>query len=515
MCGPLFPACLRGLESPRHMTVQPRVDSTPTWPEPPGGRESIMVMGEFSLETDLLVIGGGPAGYAAAFRAADLGLDVTMVEIDAKPGGVCLFRGCIPSKTLLYVSELLHDTRRASLMGLDFGEPKLDLGRLRTWKSEVVDRLANGLVELTKRRGVQLIRGRAVFESPGRVRVQNGGAGHIHFKHAIIATGSSARSLPGAAIKEGGRIMDSTGALELPDIPERLLVIGGGYVGVELGSVYATLGSKVTLIEFGEKLLPGIDQDLAQVLVSRLRELFESIHFNTRAASLVEAESSVEVIFDGDIEKKRQTFDRVLLAVGRTPNSAGIGLENTQVKVNERGFIVIDAQRRTSEKNVFAVGDVAGGAMLAHKAMHEGKVAAEVIAGLPSAFDFAAVPAVVYTDPQIAVCGLMEDDARKQGRQVRVARFPWTALGRAVLMGVAKGMTKMVIDPGTERVLGVGIVGREAGEMISEGVLAIEMGALAEDLAMSIHPHPTLSEGEEEAAEAFLGSSTHILPLKK
>ena len=471
-----------------------------------------MVMGEFTQETDVLIIGGGPGGYAAAFRAADLGMDVTMVEMDPGPGGVCLFRGCIPSKTLLYVTELMHDARRAGEMGITFAEPKIELGRLREWKDKVVDRLAHGLVELTKRRGILFIRGKATLEDSNHARVQNAGSSHIKFKHAIIATGSSTRTLPGTQFKPGGRIMDSTSSLELVDIPERLLVVGGGFVGLEMGSVYASLGSKVVLVEEDRRLMRGIDPDLSRPLVIRLQALFESIHYNTKVASIEEDESGVNVTFEGPVEEKNQRFDRVLAAVGRVPNSQGIGLENTKVKVNEGGFIIVDQQRRTTDEKIFAVGDVTGGAMLAHKAMHEGKVAAEVISGMPSAFDFQAVPAVLYTDPQIAVCGLSEEAAKKRGRNVKVTRFPWGASGRAVSMGLSAGMTKMIIDPDSQRVLGVGIVGREAGEMISEGVLAIEMGALAEDVGLSIHPHPTLSESEEEAAEAFLGSSTHILP---
>ncbi|MGA7641469.1 MAG: NAD(P)/FAD-dependent oxidoreductase, partial [Syntrophobacteraceae bacterium] len=370
-------------------------------------------------------------------------------------------------------------------------------------------------VELTKRRGILYMQGQAALEDSSHARVQNTGSSHIRFKHAIIATGSSTRTLAGAQFKPGGRVMDSTGALELADIPKRLLVVGGGFVGLEIGSVYASLGSKVVLVEDDGQLMRGIDADLSKPLVVRLEALFESIRCNTNVTSIEEDESGVNVTFSGAIEEKNQRFDRVLAAVGRTPNSQGIGLENTKVTVNEQGFIIVDQQRRTTDEKIFAVGDVTGGAMLAHKAMHEGKVAAEVIYGMPSAFDFQAVPAVLYTDPQIAVCGLSEEAAKRQGRKVKVTRFPWSASGRAVSMGVAQGMTKMIIDPGSQRVLGLGIVGREAGEMISEGVLAIEMGALAEDIGLSIHPHPTLSESEEEAAEAFLGSSTHILPQKK
>jgi len=474
-----------------------------------------MVMGEFTQETGVLVVGGGPGGYAAAFRAADLGLDVTMVDMEGRPGGVCLYRGCIPSKTLLYASELLHDAARAGEMGITFGEPHIDLDKLRGWKDQVIERLANGLVELSNRRGVQLLRGRAVFESSDRVRVSDSDISHIKFRHAIIATGSSIRPLPGADFGKGGRIMGSTGALRLSDIPPRLLVVGGGYVGVELGSVYASLGSRVTLVESSDRLLAGADRDLVQVLAARLGTLFEAVHLETRVKDLREFEDRVEATFDGSIANPRQTFDRVLVAIGRIPNSRNIGLENTGVEIDERGFIKVDGRRRTSDERIFAVGDVAGGVMLAHKAMHEGKVAAEVIAGLHSAFDFQAIPAVVYTDPQIAWCGLTEDEAGSRNRPVKTSRFPWSASGRALTMGVQKGLTKMILDPETERVLGVGIVGREAGEMIAEGVLAVEMGAVAEDLALSMLPHPTLSESEEEAAEAFLGSSTHILPRKK
>lgn len=474
-----------------------------------------MVMGEFTQETEVLVIGGGPGGYAAAFRAADLGLDVTMVDTSPRPGGVCLFTGCIPSKTLLYVTELMYDARRAKDMGITFAEPEVDISRLRDWKNQVINKLADGLVELTKRRGVLFLNGRAVFEDSTHARIQNSGMSHVKFKHAIIATGSSTRSTAGVEFKPGGRIMDSTGALELTDIPKRLLVVGAGYVGLEIGSVYASLGSKVTLVENNGSLMRMIDPDLVQPLAARLRGLFDSIHFNTKVAAMQEDPEGVDVTLEGSIENKDQRFDRVLVAIGRVPNSQGLGLEKTKVKISERGFIEVDDRRRTADEKIFAIGDVVGGAMLAHKAMHEGKVAAEVIAGLPSAFDFQAVPSVVYTDPQIAVCGLSEEAAKARNRKIKVTRFPWTASGRAVSMGVSKGMTKMIIDPDSERVLGVGIVGRDAGEMISEGVLAIEMGALAEDLALSIHPHPTLSEGEEEAAEAFLGSSTHILSQKK
>ncbi|HOI96475.1 MAG TPA: dihydrolipoyl dehydrogenase [Syntrophobacter fumaroxidans] len=474
-----------------------------------------MVMGEFTQETDVLVIGAGPGGYAAAFRAADLGLDVTMVDTGDRPGGVCLFRGCIPSKTLLYVTELLYDVGRAADMGISLGEPQIDLPRLREWKKQVVDKLAGGLVELCRSRGVQFLQGRAVFESSSHARLLEAEISRIKFKHAVIATGSHTRSIAGAEFRDGGRIMDSTGALELTDIPKRLLVVGGGYVGVELGSVYASLGSRVTMVEAGERLMAGADQDLTAFLSRRLSGLFEAVHVDTRIQSLREFDDRVEVELEGKVDQPAQSFDRVLIAVGREPNSGGIGLEKTGVEVNEHGFIVVDEQRRTTDGKIFAVGDAAGGVMLAHKAMHEGKVAAEAIAGQKSAFDYQAIPAVVYADPQLAWVGLTEEQARRENRPVKVSRFPWSASGRAATMGVPRGMTKVIVDPVTQRVLGVGIVGREAGEMIAEAVLALEMGALAEDLALSMHPHPTLSESEEEAAEAFLGTSIHILPQRR
>jgi dihydrolipoamide dehydrogenase len=476
-----------------------------------------MVMGEFTQETEVLVIGGGPGGYAAAFRAADLGLKVTMVDMEPRAGGVCLFRGCIPSKALLYVSELLHDVKGAEKMGLDFNQPQVDLVRLREWKEQVVDKLAKGLAQLSKKRKVEYIQARAGFEDSHHVRLYDteSEVSHISFKHAIIATGSRPIPLPGTEFKPGSRIMDSGGALTLEEIPQRLLVVGGGYVGVELGSVYGSLGSRVTLVEMTDGIMPGADRDLVENLAKRLEDLFETMYFNSKVTSAEEDEAGVKVTLEGDADGTTQTFDRLLVAIGRRPNSEGLGLENTKVEVDEHGFVVVDEQQRTAQKNLYAIGDVVGGVMLAHKAMYEGKVAAEVIAGEPSAFDARAIPAVVYTDPQLAWCGLTEDNARRENRSVRISRFPWIASGRAASMGVSSGMTKIIVDAETERVLGMGIVGREAGEMISEGVLAVEMGALAEDLALSIHPHPTLSETEEEAAGAFLGSSTHILPKEE
>ncbi|MFZ7125214.1 MAG: dihydrolipoyl dehydrogenase [Desulfobacterales bacterium] len=471
-----------------------------------------MVMGELVQETDLLVIGAGPGGYAAAFRAADLGMDVTLVETSDRPGGVCLFRGCIPSKTYLHLAELLHDARQAREMGIDFGDPSIDLEGLRKWKQQVIDQLARGLVSLTERRGIQYLQGRAVFESSERVRVKGKDTVGIRFRHAIVAAGSRPTPLPGAPFGKGGRIMSSTGALNIKDIPESMLVIGGGYVGLELGMVYAALGTRITLVEMTDRILPGVDGDLVAPLGKRLEDTFEAMHFSTAVEALEEDGDGVLARFKGDAGEGEKRYDRALVAIGRHPNTGDLGLENTNVELDDKGFIRVDEQQRTSDKKILAIGDIVGGVMLAHKAMFEGKIAAEVIAGRPAAFDIRAIPAVVYTDPQIAYAGLTEEDARRQKRSVKVEKFPWKFSGRATTMGAPAGITKLIVDADTQRILGVGICGRNAESLVSEGVLAIEMGALAEDLALTIHPHPTLSETEGEAAEIFLGAATHILP---
>ena len=473
-----------------------------------------MVMGELMQETEVLVIGGGPGGYSAAFRAADLGMEVTMVDMAERPGGVCLFRGCIPSKTFLHLAAMIHDTRRAAGMGITFDSPKIDLEAIRNWKGSVVDKMANGLVTLSEKRGVQRIKGRALFEDSNMVRLHDADISHIKFRHAIIATGSHPISFPGITPKKDGRIMTSTGALDLLDVSESLLIIGGGYVGLEIGTVYASLGSRITVVELTDQLLPGVDSDLIEPLNRRLKEIFEAIHLNTKVTSLEENSSHVKVQLEGGAEKTEQRFDRVLVGIGRQPNSRGLGLEHTKVKVDDRGFIEVNDQQQTADSRIFAVGDVTGGYMLAHKASREGKIAAEVIAGEPSAFDARAIPAVVYTDPQIAWAGTTEKQARKQNLPISVQRFPWKFSGRATTIGAPEGLTKIIAEPETNRILGVGIVGRETEGLIAEAVLAIEMGALVDDLALSIHAHPTLSETESEAAEIFLGSSTHILPKK-
>jgi dihydrolipoamide dehydrogenase len=468
-------------------------------------------MGEQTLETQVAVIGGGVGGYTAAFRAADLGLEVALINQEERLGGVCLLRGCIPSKTLLEVTQLIHEAREARDWGVDFGEPEINLEGLRSWKEQVSSRLVRGLDTLADRREVQLIQARAVFEDPDRLRLQGADLAHVQFEHAVIATGSIPIALPGTEFKPDARVMDAAAALELPDIPERLLVVGAGYVGMELGSVYATLGSRVTVVEMLDGLLPNVDRDLVRPLARRAERVFEAIYLNTKVAHLDERDDEVVVTLEGELDEPEQTFDRVLVAVGRRANSHHLGLEHTGVEVDDQGLVKVDEQMRTADERIFAVGDVVGEPMLAHKAMHEGKIAAEVIAGQAAAFDVRCIPAVVYTDPEIAWCGLSVEEAEAQGREVGIGRFPWGASGRARTMGEAEGLTKMVFESETGRVVGIGIVGQGAEGMISEGALAIEMGAVAQDLALTVHPHPTLSETESEAAEAFLGLSTHIL----
>ncbi len=468
--------------------------------------------------TQLAVIGAGPGGYAAAFLAADLGMQVTLIDPEANPGGVCLFRGCIPSKALLHVAKLLHEAKEAKNWGIEFAEPQIKLDRLRVWKEGVVKKLTGGLGQLSKQRHVSFVQGHATLLDPQNLKVtlNDGSEQKITFDHAILATGSSPASLPGLSI-QSHLLMDSTGALELRDIPKTLLVIGGGYIGLELGSVYAALGSQVTVVEMMPGLLPGADRDMVKFLNSRLEKSFHSILLNTKVVEMTEARNGIKVRFDDpDLPATEQTFDRVLVSVGRKPNSTGFGLENTKVVVNKRGFISVDEQRRTAEPTLFAIGDVVGEPMLAHKASHEGRVAVEAIAGHKVAFEPRAIPAVVFTDPEIAWCGLTETQAKEQNRPVQVARFPWAASGRAMTMDRTDGLTKLIIDPETERILGVGLVGAGAGEMIAEGVLAVEMAATAADLRLSIHPHPTLSETIMEAAEVFFGQSTHVYrPIRK
>jgi dihydrolipoamide dehydrogenase len=466
--------------------------------------------------TQLAVIGGGPAGYPAAFLAADLGLQVTVIDEEPRPGGVCLYRGCIPSKTLLHAAKLLAEAREAVDWGIEFSEPKINLEKLRAWKESVVQQLTSGTAQLAKQRKINFIQGRARFLDAKtlRIRTTDGREEVLTFDHTLVATGSRPATIPSLSL-DTNRLMDSTSALELEDIPETLLVIGGGYIGLELGTVYAALGSQVSVVEMLPGLLPGADRDLVRVLSKRLESLFHSIVLNTTVAQMEEVEAGIKVKLEGDAEKPEQVFEKVLMSVGRRPNSGDLGLEKTKVEIDQRGFIKVDEQRRTSEPTIYAIGDVAGEPMLAHKATHEGRVAAEVIAGHKVAFEPHAIPAVVFTDPEVAWCGLTETQAKEEGHPIKVARFPWGASGRAVTLGRTDGLTKLVLDAETERVLGVGIVGTGAGELISEGVLAIEMAALASDVKLSIHPHPTLAETVMETAEVFFGQSTHVYRPKR
>ena len=465
----------------------------------------------------IAIIGGGPGGYAAAFLAADLGLKVTLIDPELNPGGVCLYRGCIPSKALLHIAKLIDETRHAKNWGLDYSDPKIDLPRLRSWKEGVVKKLTGGLGVLSKQRKVEYIQGRAAFENSNTLRVSrtNGAEESLTFDRIVIATGSRPAIVPSLKL-ETPRMMDSTSALDLSEVPGTLLVVGGGYIGLELGTVYAALGSKVSVVEMLSGLLPGADRDLVIPLHKRIEKIFDSILLNTTVAAVKEESGGIRVSFDGpEVKEREKLFDKVLVSVGRKPNSEIPGLEKTQVKVGQRGFIQVNKQLQTDDPAIYAIGDVVGEPMLAHKASHEGRTAVEAIAGHKVAFEPNAIPAVVFTDPEIAWCGLTETQAQKDNREIKVAKFPWGASGRAMTIDRTEGMTKLVIDPQTERVLGVGIVGVGAGELIAEGVLAIEMGALAKDIALTIHPHPTLSETVMESAEVFFGTSTDVYRPKR
>jgi dihydrolipoamide dehydrogenase len=461
--------------------------------------------------TQLVVIGGGPGGYTAAFYAADLGMQVTLVDPAVNPGGVCLYRGCIPSKALLHVADVLNEARHADAWGVTFGAPKIDVDRLRAFKTKVVNQLTGGLGQLSKQRKVNYVRGTAAFKDAKSLEItlsEGGATQTLTFDHAIIATGSEPSKVPGLSI-ESNRVMDSTAALDLPDIPGSLLVVGGGYIGLELGTVYAAVGSKVTVVEMTGGLLPGADRDLVNILARRIESICEAVLLNTRVVGMKEEKNAILVTFESAEGRKDQRFDRVLVAVGRRPSPIP-GVDKTKVVVDKRGFVEVDQQRRTAEPSIYAIGDVAGEPMLAHKAFHEARIAVEAIAGHKVAYEPLAIPAVVFTDPELAWCGLTEAEAQQTKQEVTVARFPWGASGRALTLDRPDGMTKLILHPTSERVLGVGIVGPGAGELIAEGVLAVEMGANATDMKMSIHPHPTLSETLMESAETFFGHATHI-----
>jgi dihydrolipoamide dehydrogenase len=472
------------------------------------------------MHSPLVVLGGGPGGYAAAFLAADEGLPVVLVEAESRLGGTCLLRGCIPSKALLHVAKVISEAQELHEWGVGFGAPSIDIDRVRARKEKVIATLSGGLAQLAKRRNVTVIRAKGVFENSTTLRLEGDDPSipaerTLTFDHCILATGSVPAMPPSFQIGSD-RVMDSTGALALTDIPKRLLVVGGGYIGLEMGTVYANLGSQVTVVEWTDGLLPGADRDLVKPLHKHLEKLFDKrIYLNTKVGSMAEVDNQVEVTFEGPGKYGHERFDRVLVSVGRRPVSAGLGLEKTSVQVNPRGFVVCDKQQRTSDPHILAIGDVAGDPMLAHKASHEAKVAVEVVMGKPVSFDKQAIPAVVFTDPEIAWAGLTEDQAKREGRQVDVEVYPWAASGRAQALGRTEGLTKWLVDPQTHRVLGCGIVGSGAGELIAEAVLAIEMGCEVRDLTESIHPHPTLSETLMNAGEVHFGTATEIYKPKK
>ncbi len=464
----------------------------------------------------VVVMGGGPGGYAAAFRAADLGLQVALVDPAENPGGTCLYRGCIPTKALLHVNKLLKESRHAANWGIKFQEPEIDLDQLRKWKDGVVQQLTGGLGQLSKQRKVKYIRGYGKFLNGESIEVDmhDGSKQHISFDHLILATGTEPMSIPGLDI-DSDKVMNSTSALDIPDIPDSLLVIGAGYIGLEMASIYKGLGSKVSLVELTSGLMPGTDRDLVRVYEKYNKDLFEEKMLKTKVVGLEDTGKGVKVTLENDKgEKTEKQYSKVLQSIGRKANTDAIGIENTNIKVN-KGIVEVDVQRRTAENKIFAIGDITGNPMLAHKATHEGIVAAEVIAGHKKAFEPYVIPGVLFTDPEIAFCGVSEDESKEQHKGLEVAKFPWQASGRALTLDRTEGMTKLMIDPQTDRIHGVGMVGVDAGKLISEGALAIEMNALASDLAMTIHPHPTLSETLMEAAEVYYGQCIHMYKPKK
>ena len=468
------------------------------------------------IQTEVVVIGGGPGGYAAAFYAADLGKKVVLVEKDPQLGGVCLNRGCIPSKALLHATELIGEAKVSAFRGISFGEPKIELSKLRAWKSGILKKLAQGIGFLAHKRGVEVIYGRGHFEDSNTVRIETQeGQKFVKFDKAVVAVGSVAM-MPKAFDLGNPRVMTSREALELEDVPEELLVIGGGYIGMELGTVYAGLGSNVTVIEALDSILAGGDPDLVRPVNQYAKSHFKNVFLKTKVASMATEGKKIKVVSEGpDGTKSTALFDRVLVSVGRRPNCENMGLENTQVQVDENGFIKVNGRQETDDSNIFAIGDCVGGYMLAHKAHKEARVAVEVLCGEETQIGNSVIPAVVFTDPEVAWCGLTEAEAKSKGIAVEVSKFPWAASGRAMSFDRVDGLTKLIIDPESERILGVGLVGRGAGEMIAEGTLAIEMGATAFDVAKTVHPHPTLSETLMEAAENFYGHATHTIGRKR
>jgi len=466
------------------------------------------------IKTELVVVGAGPGGYAAAFYAADLGKKVILVERDNRLGGVCLNRGCIPSKALLHAAHTITSARESEHRGITFAAPSIDTTKLRTWKDSIITKLSGGVAQLAKMRGVQVMHGRGYFEDSKTLRVETDqGQQFVSFDHAIVAVGSKS-TMPKAFDLGNPRIMTSREALEVEDVPENLLVVGGGYIGMELGTVYATLGSKVVMVEALGSILTGADPDLTRPVMAYAKKAFKEIRVKTKVAKMATSGKQIKVAFEMDGQTKEEHYDRVLVAVGRTPNSQDLGLENTKVSLDEKGFIKVNEKQQTNDPSIYAIGDIAGGVLLAHKATKEGRIAVEVITGEESKMSGTIIPAVVFTDPEVALCGLTEAEAKEKGIEVKTSKFPWGASGRALSFDRPDGLTKLIVDPETERILGVGIVGHGAAELISEGVLAVEMGATAKDLALSVHPHPTLSETLMEAAEAFYGHATHTMVRK-
>jgi dihydrolipoamide dehydrogenase len=462
------------------------------------------------IETEIAVVGGGPGGYAAAFHAADKGKKVILVDRDKRLGGVCLNRGCIPSKALLHAVKVMREARESEARGVVFQKPNVSLEKMRAWKESILERLGQGIRQLGEKRGVERMQGRGYFENSSMIRVETSeGQKFVHYQKAIIAVGSKP-AMPKSFDLGNPRVMTSTEALELPEIPRTLLVVGGGYIGLELGTIYAELGSEIVLVEALNSLLPGIDPDLVAPVARCAKAQFKEVRLETKVAKMSTYKKQIKVSFDANGEEKKELYDRVLVAVGRVPDCADLGLENTKVKINEKGFIQVNPYMETHDPYINAIGDAVGGALLAHKATKEGRIAVESAIGERVRFD-SVIPAVVFTDPEVAWCGLTETEARAKGISVKTVRFPWSASGRALTFDRPDGITKLIIEPETERILGVGITGYGAGELISEGVLAIEMGATAEDLAESVHPHPTLSETLMECAEIFYGRATHSL----
>jgi len=463
------------------------------------------------ITTEIVVVGAGPGGYAAAFYAADKGKKVALVEQNPRLGGICLNVGCIPSKALLHATEIFREVKESTSRGIEFSEPKVELEKLRAWKESILEKLGQGITGLAKQRGVQVVHGRGHFEDSQTLRVETReGQKFIRYEKAVIAVGSKP-AMPSAFDLGNPRIMTSTEALELPDIPPDLLVVGGGYIGMELGTVYAALGSHVVVLEALPSILTGVDADLVRPVTRAAQKAFKEIRVNTKVLKMATAGKQIKVTMETDKQPREELYDRVLVSVGRAPNLADLGLENTKVTKDDKGFIHCNAQQQTEDPNIYAIGDVNGGALLAHRATKEGRIAVEAMLGEASSFDNVVIPAVVYTDPEVAWCGLTENQAKEKGIDVRIAKFLWGASGRALTLDRPDGMTKLIIEPETERILGMGIVGVSAGDLISEGVLAVEMGATARDLADSVHPHPTLSETLMEAAESFYGTATHAL----